>query len=195
MKIAIYARVSTSDQTCEQQLTALREYASRLGGKATEFVETASGRNNDRPELAKLMDLARRRKVDTIIVTKMDRFGRSVQKLVNDVTLLSSYNCRFIAFDQNIDTDKRSATGQLLMHIMAAFAEFERELISDRTKAGLARVRASGVRLGRAPRAVDVAGARRMLAEDGMSYRKVAKAMGIGVSILHRALNVKEATA
>ena len=189
MKLAIYARVSTSDQTCEQQLTALREYSSRLGAKSVaEYIETASGADDDRPVHARLMEAARRRKVDCICVVKLDRFGRSLQKLVRDIQDLTSYGCRFIAIDQAIDTDKKSATGQLLIHIMAAFAEFERTLISDRTKAGIARARAGGSKIGRPSRTVDVVRARELVISM-KSYRKAAAQMGLPLAVLHRALN------
>lgn len=176
--IAIYARVSTIDQTCEQQLTALREYASRLGGERIEFVETASGKDDSRPELARL--LATVRAGDVILVVKLDRFGRSIAKLIVDLQELDARGVRFMAIDQGIDTDRSSATGRLLMHIMAAFAQFERDLISDRTKAGLARVRAAGTTLGRPRKAFD-ADRVRELAAAGLSTQKIASELG-GVS-------------
>jgi DNA invertase Pin-like site-specific DNA recombinase len=106
---AIYARVSTADQHCEMQLTELREYAARIRWKTAEYVEYASGKaGSKRPELDRLMEDARLRKVDVVVVWKLDRFGRSVQEFLDRVVRLDQSGVRFIAVTQGIDTDKNS---------------------------------------------------------------------------------------
>lgn len=175
--IAIYARVSTADQTCAQQLTVLREYASRLGGTVVEYIETASGRKDDRPVLKALLAECRKRKVACVVVTKMDRFGRSISKLISDIKDLDSLGVRFVALEQGIDTDKKNAAGRLLLHILAAIAEFERELISDRTRAGMDRVRAAGTKLGAPRKAIDASRVMELHAA-GTGVMKIAAALG-----------------
>ena len=155
MKAAIYARVSTSDQNCEMQLRELREYLGRRGwGAAGEYVDTGfSGSKASGPQLDRLMADARRRRFDAVVVWKLDRWGRSLAHLVQSVQELSALGIRFVAVTQNIDTDESNPMARLLMHLMGAFAEFERELIRDRVNAGIRNARAQGKQLGR-PRRV-----------------------------------------
>jgi putative DNA-invertase from lambdoid prophage Rac len=139
MKAAIYARVSTGDQTCEMQLLELREYLTRRGwDTAGEYVDAGfSGTKSSRPQLDRLMKDARQRRFDAVVVWKLDRWGRSLAHLVQSIQELSALGIRFIAVTQNIDTDESNPMARLLMHLMGAFAEFERELIRDRVKAGV----------------------------------------------------------
>jgi DNA invertase Pin-like site-specific DNA recombinase len=150
MKIAIYARVSTSDQTCEQQLHELRTYVSQRGWPtATEYVDTISGSKDSRPALNRLLADSRSRKVDCIVVTKLDRWGRSMSHLVASIQELEALGVRFIAPSQGIDTDHSNPTSKLMLNLLASFAEFERGLIIERTKAGQARARREGKVFGR----------------------------------------------
>jgi putative DNA-invertase from lambdoid prophage Rac len=139
MKTAIYARVSTTDQTCEMQTRELREYLTRRGWTlAAEYIDTGvSGAKASRPQLDRLMKDARLRRFDAVVVWKLDRWGRSLAHLVQSIQELSGLGIRFIAITQNIDTDESNPMARLLMHLMGAFAEFERELIRDRVKAGV----------------------------------------------------------
>jgi putative DNA-invertase from lambdoid prophage Rac len=143
MKIAIYARVSTTDQNCERQLTELREYAGRRGWEiAGEYVDTGwSGAKTSRPQLDKLMADARQRRFDTVIVWALDRWGRSISHLLKSIEQLSSYGVAWMSFTQNLDTSKSNPTGQLILHILGAVAQFEREMIRERVNSGLASYR------------------------------------------------------
>lgn len=133
MNIAIYARVSTTDQNCAMQLRELRDYAGRQGWQVfQEYLDHGiSGAKATRPALGRLMADARMKRFDAVVVWKIDRFGRSVSQLVENVQLLDSCGVRFIAITQGIDTDQRNPCGRLLLHILASLAEFERETILD----------------------------------------------------------------
>jgi DNA invertase Pin-like site-specific DNA recombinase len=139
MRCAIYARVSTTDQDCSLQLTELRHYVKARGWElAGEYVDTGwSGAKASRPQLDRLMGHARSRKVDCILVWKLDRWGRSVSNLVSSLQELAGLGVRWIATTQNLDTDQHNPVGTLLMHMLAAVAEFERSMIQERVKAGV----------------------------------------------------------
>jgi DNA invertase Pin-like site-specific DNA recombinase len=132
MHCAAYARVNTTDQNCEMQLLELREYISRRGWTiAGEYVDTGfSGAKASRPSLDRLMADAAQRKFDCIVVYKIDRFGRSVLRLNQQLVALTSYGVRFIATSQSLDTDQSNPTSRLLLQILAGVAEFERWLHS-----------------------------------------------------------------
>ena len=144
MKTAIYCRVSTSDQTCEMQLRELREYISRRGWKnAGEYIDTGfSGSKASRPALDRLMADAAQRKFDCVIVYKIDRFGRSVLNLNQQLAALTSYGVRFIATSQSLDTDEKNPTSRLLLQILASVADYaERGIMrSDKAEMALWRV-------------------------------------------------------
>jgi len=124
VRLAIYARVSTADQQCEMQLRDLRQYAAARGWNvAGEYVDTGrSGKNADRPSLKRCVAAAKTRKFDAIAVWKLDRWGRTVQQLVNDIIDFDSAGIRFIAITQGIDTDASNPKSRLLVHVMAAFS-------------------------------------------------------------------------
>lgn len=185
---AIYARVSTTDQTCEQQLDALRAYVKARGWQIQgEYVETMSGAKDNRPQMMRLMEAARRRDVDCIVVWKMDRWGRSMPHFVMSVHELRALGVRFIAITQGIDTDESSPAGRLMMNMLAAFAEFERELIVERTKAGIDRAKRAGVHCGPPFRVIDRAKVA-ALRKDGLSLRKIAGKLGVSYMTVSRAL-------
>ena len=109
MKCAIYVRVSTKKQEYETQLKELREYVERQGWQAVEYCEKKTAKTGSkRPELARLFEDARLHKVEVVVTWKIDRFGRSFSDFVTNVSLLDSYEVRFIALSQSIDTDKRN---------------------------------------------------------------------------------------
>src|SRR5579864_6746901 len=134
LSTAIYARVSTSDQHCENQLREVREYVMRHGWKiAGEYVDTGfSGAKASRPALDRLMADAAKRKFDCIAVYKIDRFGRSVLNLNQQLAALTSYGVRFIATSQSLDTAEKNPASRLILQILASVAEFEREMIRER---------------------------------------------------------------
>ena len=172
MKAAIYARVSTSDQTCEMQLRELREYCQRRGWAiAGECVDNGwSGAKASRPQLDRLMKDARQRRFDAVQVWKLDRWGRSLIQSLQSVQELASMGVRFIAITQNIDTDESNPMSRFMLHIFGAFAEFEREMIRGRTIAGVRAARAKGKKLGR-PKRVFRRDAVLRLREAGHSWR------------------------
>jgi putative DNA-invertase from lambdoid prophage Rac len=186
--VAIYARVSTSDQTCESQLRELREYVARRGWTITgEYVDTGwSGSKASRPQLDKLMADASQHQFDCICVYKIDRFGRSVLHLNQQLATLTSYGVRFIAVSQGLDTDQASPTSRLLLHILASVAEFERELIRERVRAGVRNAKHRGVQLGR-KRVVFDRGKAIEMHLAGMSIREIAAMLGVGAGTIHRA--------
>ncbi len=143
MTSCIYARVSTTDQNCALQLNELREYAARRGWEVTaEYVDTGwSGTKASRPALDRMMADARQHKFDIVLAWKLDRFGRSVLNLVDGLTQLSTWGVRFIASTQGIDTDANNPTAKLILWVLAAVAEFEREMIRERVKGGVAAYR------------------------------------------------------
>jgi len=143
MRAAIYARVSTTVQNCEMQLTELREYVSRRGWEPSgEYVDTGwSGSKASSPGFDRLMRDAGKRVIDVILCWKLDRFGRSLLHCKSALQELQGHGVRFIATSQNIDTDESNPASRFLLHILMAAAEFERELIRERSMAGLKRYR------------------------------------------------------
>ena len=139
MRSAIYCRTSTTDQHCDLQIRELREYISRRGWRNSgEYVDTGfSGAKASRPALDRLMADAAQHKFDCVVVWKIDRFGRSVLHLNQQLAALTSYGVRFIATTQSLDTDEKNPTSRLLLQILASVAEFEREMIRERTLSGI----------------------------------------------------------
>jgi len=141
-QVAVYCRVSTDDQSCGRQERDLRVFAKRAGHKVVAvFKETASGADNGRPERAKVLALARARKVDAVLVTELSRWGRSTQDLVQTLDDLHGWKVSVLA-QTGLSFDLSTASGKLMRTIMAGLAEFERDLIRDRVKSGLAAARA-----------------------------------------------------
>lgn len=143
---AIYCRVSTQEQTTENQRLRLTEYADRRGWTYEVTEETLSTRKT-RPKKQQLMNRLRQLEFDALLVWKLDRWARSLRELTLDIEELHSLNVTFISLSDSIDLS--TATGKLQFQILSAFAEFERNLISERTKQGLARARKQGKHLGR----------------------------------------------
>jgi len=184
MRIAIYARVSTQGQTLAPQLDQLRPYAARLGGEVVEFADIASGKAGaDRPQLDQLLKEAKRGKFKVIVVARLDRLARSLGDMVLILDDLSTRGVQLVSLYEAIDTS--SATGRLHIHIIAALAEFERNLISDRTKAGLESARLRGSKIGRPKADFDRRLARDLFFE-GYSDRQIAAKVGIGLARLKR---------
>ena len=178
MRIGIYARVSTLiGQSPEMQLTELREYASRRGWEIfSEYVDSGvSGSKESRPELNRLMSDAHQRKIDAVLVWKIDRFGRSLKHLVNSLADLSAYGVAFISLRDNLDLSTPS--GRLMFQIIGAIAEFERSLIQERVRAGLRNAKLKGKTLGR-PRRIVNGDQLARLREQGASFREIGSAVG-----------------
>ena len=181
MMAAIYARVSTADQHNAIQIRELTEYVERRGWElAGVYQDTMSGAKANRPGLDKLMADARQRRFDAVLVWKLDRFGRSLVHCVSGIQELSSLGIRFIATSQGLDTDESNPASKLLLHILAAVAQFERELIRERTIAGLRVAKANGKQVGR-PKRVFRRDELVRLREEGQSWRTIASRLGIPV--------------
>jgi len=181
-RAAIYARVSTSDQTCENQLLELRRYCEARGWTSTEYVDAGiSGAKDRRPALDQLMADAKRRKLDVVVCWKLDRFGRSLAHLINAIQSLTDAGVSFASLGEGIDT--RSATGRLMLGILGSFAEFERERIRERIYAGIARAKREGKRLGRRPHRVTDDDLTRTA---HLSQHEAARVIGVPRSVLQR---------
>jgi len=185
--VALYARVSTAEQNCEMQLGDLRRFASQRFGRVYEYVDVGvSGAQRRRPQLDALIKEAHKRLFDVVLVWKFDRFARSVKHLVDSLEEFRALGIDFISFTEGIDTTTPS--GELLFHIMGAVAQFERDLIAERVRAGIAHARAMGKRIGRPPAAIDVGEVVRLRGQ-GMSLRSVARTLSIPVSRVRRAVS------
>jgi DNA invertase Pin-like site-specific DNA recombinase len=188
LRALIYARVSTShhDQKPEAQIEELRRYCTARGWDISdEIVDHGySGGTDQRPGLKRLMALVRARNVDVVVVTKLDRFARSLKHLVAALDEFSSLGVLFVSVGDQIDLT--TASGRLMLHLLAAFAEFERGLIRERTLAGLAFARSQGKRLGR-PKTRPDAEILRLRAQ-GASYSQIQRQLKISRPSIHRAL-------
>ncbi len=198
-KVAIYCRVSTADQSCERQERELRNYAKRAKMTvAGVWKETASGSKDNRSQRQAVLALAQARKIDAILVTELTRWGRSTMDLIHTLQQLESWRVSVIA-QSGLQFDLKTSQGKLIASIMASLAEFERDLIRERVKSGLAAAKARGNKLGRqlgqrvksdrlAPRVVDLIG-------QGTSYRDIAEQLKISKTTVteimkrHRAEN------
>lgn len=188
MRAVFYARVSTRNgQDPTLQLHDLREYCQRRGWEiAGEYIDLGvSGSKETRPELNQLMTAAKQRKFDAVLVWKLDRFGRSLRHLVNSLAEFEALGIAFVSLHESLDLT--TPGGRLQFQIIAAMAEFERALIQERVRGGLAHARRKGKRLGR-PRRVwsgklvkQITGLR----STGRSWQAVARETGIAVGTLY----------
>ena len=184
--VALYARVSTLDQNCEVQLEDLRRYASKRFARYCEYTDSGvSGTQRHRPQLDALLRDAYKRLFDVVLVWKFDRFARSLKHLIESLEEFSALGIDFISLTEGVDTT--TPAGQLLFHIVGAVAQFERDLIAERVRAGMAHARAMGKHIGRPRAVVDTATVRDMRSS-GKSLRVIAKTMRIPVSRVRRAL-------
>ena len=172
-----YARVSTADQDAASQHDRLEE-----AGAIRIFTDIVSGASGERPELARLIGEAR--PGDSLCVTRLDRLGRSLAELLATVGDLRYRGIHLTSLEERIDTS--SAAGELVFHVFGAIAHFERRLISERTREGLAAARRRGSRPGRPPLDPEKAAALRKLADAGMTPGKAARQLGIGRSTAYR---------
>ena len=188
MRAAIYARVSTANngQNPEMQLGELREHCQRRGWQIVgEYVDAGvSGAKERRPQLDRLMADCRRRRVDVVLVYRYDRFARSLRQLVNALEEFRSLGVEFISLHEGVDTS--TPNGRLVFGIFASIAEFERELIRDRVKSGIAAARSRGKRLGR-PRVIVDAARIAVLRASGRSWPQIARELGVSVGTVYQA--------
>jgi len=177
-RVALYARVSTSDQSTESQLLDLRRYVSERGWNIfNEYVdEGISGTKDSRPALNELMNDAKKRRFDVVLVWRFDRFARSTKHLILALEEFRNLGIDFVSYQENIDTS--SPLGSAIFTIISAVAQLERDIIAERVKAGLRRARENGKKLGRPKAFVDTEKIRRLRSK-GLSLRAIAKETGI----------------
>lgn len=187
--VAIYARVSTvgKGQDVDMQLRDLRAYATSRGLSIfKEYVDDGiSGRKDKRPALDMLMNDARKRRFDAVLVWRFDRFARSTKHLVTALEDFGHLGIDFISFQENIDTS--SPMGKAMFTIVSAIAELEADIIRERVIAGIANARAKGVRLGRPSPDVDQEVVRR-LRDSGLTIRAIAEKLNLKRSFVHKTL-------
>jgi len=189
---ALYVRVSTSEQDVQMQVDELRVEAQRRGWKivGTYTDEGVSGSRERRPQLDRLLAEVRAGKLDVVAVWKLDRLGRSMQHLVQLLDTFKRSGVDFVSLrDAGIDTT--SATGTLVTQVLAAFAEYERNIIRERTRSGLARARRTGKTLGRPRVELDLRAAHALRAQ-GHSVRAVADMLAVPRGTLARRLKEAE---
>jgi DNA invertase Pin-like site-specific DNA recombinase len=179
MRIGIYARVSTKDQSCDLQLRDLRAYCAARGfDLIREYVDVGqSGAKDSRPELDKLMGDARKRQFDAVVVWRFDRFARSTRHLLMALEEFRSLGIQFISFQENVDTT--TPMGRAMFVIVSVVAELERNLTRERVAAGIRNARANGKTLGR-PKSTVVRERILELKAQGQSLRQIAANLGVG---------------
>jgi putative DNA-invertase from lambdoid prophage Rac len=148
---ALYCRVSTADQTCAHQERDLRAFAKKAGYRIVGvWKETVSGSKDDRAERKKILALAQAREIDVVLVTELTRWGRSMLDLFHTLQDLQTWDVSLVA-QTGLQFDLRSAQGKLIASLMAALAEFERDLLRERVRSGIAAAKKRGVVFGRRP--------------------------------------------
>lgn len=182
-RAAIYCRVSTADQSCERQERDLAAFAERAGYTiAGIYKETGSGAKSDRTERKKVMALAQARDIDLVLVTELSRWGRSTIDLLNTLRELESRKVSVIAIN-GMTFDLSTPHGRMLATLLSGIAEFERDLISERVKSGLAAAKARGRKLGRQPgqrpKSDKLAPKVLALIAEGRSYRWIARDLAL----------------
>ncbi len=191
-----YIRVSTQDQNCELQIREPREYAERHGMEIVDtFQDVMSGAKTNRPALARLMEDPQANRFVAVLCWKLDRFGRSLVDYLNNIRALEENGVRFIGVTQNLDTDQKNPASRFLLHVLGAAAEFERELIRERSAAERLRY-LRDFRVGKLGRTVWSRSRKNMppdrpkkifdrdefvaLHREGISVRRIAKRLGWG---------------
>lgn len=182
-RVAIYCRVSTTDQSCERQERDLLEYAAVCGFEVIGvWKETVSGTKHDRTERSKVMALAQSHSIDAILVTEMTRWGRSTIDLIETLQELHSWHVSLIA-QTGLQFDLNTPQGRLIAHLMASLAEFERDLLRERVRSGVAAAKARGQKFGRQPGQrikADKLGSKVLqMVSEGYSYRKIAEILNL----------------
>lgn len=186
--VAFYLRVSTGEQTTANQRRELEAVAAKAGWNVVAVFEDAgisgSKGREQRPGYDALLKAVTRREVDLVAAWSVDRIGRSMPDLVSFLTELHARGADLYLHQQALDTS--TPAGRAMFQMMGVFAEFERSMIQERVKAGLARTKAAGTKLGRPTVGGDVEARIRALRAEGMGILKVAKTLGIGVSAVQR---------
>jgi DNA invertase Pin-like site-specific DNA recombinase len=195
-QVAIYTRVSTAEQNLDLQINDLSEYANKRGWQIYQiFEDKISGTTKTRPQLDQLFTAAKIRKFDIVLVWKFDRFARSLKMLVDSLELFKDLGIDFVSYKESIDTT--TSMGRLIFNINSAYAEFEREIIGDRVKAGVANKRAKLAALGdlswgRKPLDQQIRLKIQQLKAANKSIRVIAKTLGISKTTVLKYLGVSK---
>lgn len=187
-KVAIYARVSTSNkgQDLDTQLLPLQRYCRERDREIVEtYTDIMSGSKESRPSLNQLLDDAQAHKFDTVIVFRFDRISRSTKQLIDLLERFRKLNISFISINENIDTT--TPAGSMMFTIIAAFAKFERDIISERVRFGIEKAKANGKQIGRPSKEID-ADYLVSLRQQWMSYRKIAEISSNSLAYVHKIL-------
>ena len=188
LKAALYARISTHDQqTLPLQQKAMRQYANKRGWKITLQIKEIGSGAKTRPQREELLKAARRREVDVIIVWRLDRWGRSLADLVTTLKELSEIDEGFVSLNEAIDLTTPS--GRALAGMLAVFAEFERDILRERVKAGIAQAREKGKPHGRPQTAAKQSTEVKRLFKKGVSKSEIARRLEIGRTSVIRILS------
>ena len=187
-RVGLYARVSTNDQqTLSMQNRAMREYAARRGWTVAVNVREVGSGAARREAREKLLEAARRREIDVVLVWRLDRWGRSVTDLLATLQELEHLGVGFVSLTEALDLT--TPAGRAMAGLLAIFAEFEREILRERTRSGLAHARANGKRLGRPETAAIYADQVRKLHRAGVSKSEIARRLQIGRTSVRRILD------
>src|SRR5580698_8097268 len=187
-RVGLYARVSTFDQhTIPLQIRALREYAARRGWTIAMQVKEVGSGATQRQLREKLLDAARRREIDVVVVWRLDRWGRSVADLLATLQELEHLGVGFVSLTEALDLT--TPAGRAMAGLLAVFASFEREILGERVRAGLAHARQNGKRLGRPLTAGLHAGRVHKLHRSGLSKSEISRRLNIGRTSVRRILN------
>ena len=190
LRAGLYARVSTNDQqTLAMQHRAMRDYAARRGWTIALQVREVNSGAARREARERLIDAARRREIDVVLVWRLDRWGRSVTDLLATLQELEHLGVGFVSLTEALDLT--TPAGRAMAGLLAIFAEFEREILRERTRAGLAHARASGKRLGRPATAAVHAAEIRKLYRAGVSKSEIARRIQVGRTSVRRILRAK----
>ena len=188
LRAGLYARVSTNDQqTLPMQNRVLRNYAARRGWAITMQVKEVGSGASQRNMREELMEAARRREIDVVLVWRLDRWGRSVADLLATLQELQHLGVGFVSLTEALDLT--TPAGRAMAALLAVFAKFEREVLRERVRAGLAHARQNGKRLGRPVTAALQAGQVRKLFRGGVSKSEIARRLRIGRTSVRRILD------
>jgi DNA invertase Pin-like site-specific DNA recombinase len=186
--VGLYARVSTHDQrTIPLQTRAMRDYSTRRGWRIALQVKEIGSGASQRERREQLLEAARRREIDVVLVWRLDRWGRSVTDLLTTLQELEHLGVGFVSLTEALDLT--TPAGRAMAGLLAVFAEFEREILRERVRAGLAHARQNGQRLGRPVTAALNADGVQKLYRAGVSKAEIARRLKIGRTSVHRILN------
>jgi putative DNA-invertase from lambdoid prophage Rac len=191
LRVGLYARVSTHDQqTLPLQIRAMREYAAKRGWIIGAQIKEVGSGASQREQRQTLIASARRREIDVVLVWRLDRWGRSVADLVSTLQELQHLGVGFVSLTEALDLT--TPAGRAMAGLLAVFAEFEREILRERVRAGLDHARQQGKRLGRPPSVVEKAVEVRKLHRQGISKSEIARRLHIGRTSVRRLLAQKK---